>query len=242
VTHRLADAGVRPNTVTAISWLLVLLTTWLFLQGHFISGLIAGWFMTFLDTVDGKLARVTLTSSPVGHVLDHGLDLLHPPFWYLAWAVGLPDELFLSALLVGNFEWSAASPGGLSWFDMAALVIIAGYIAGRLIEGLFLLFFKIEIHCWRPLDSFFRTITARRNPNMLLLTAGALTGRPDYGFLLVAAWTGCCLVFHTVRLAQAGLRRFQGQTIQEWQGNLRAAFVTNETAFQNAQHELRNPS
>ena len=41
--------------------------------------------MTFLDTVDGKLARVTLTSSPFGNVLDHSLDLIHPPFWYWAW-------------------------------------------------------------------------------------------------------------------------------------------------------------
>jgi phosphatidylglycerophosphate synthase len=49
--------------------------------------------MTFLDTVDGKLARVTLTSSRIGDVLDHGLDLLHPPFWYLAWGIGLATAM-----------------------------------------------------------------------------------------------------------------------------------------------------
>ena len=45
--------------------------------------------MTFLDTVDGKLARVTITSTKLGNVFDHGIDLIHPPFWYLAWGMGL---------------------------------------------------------------------------------------------------------------------------------------------------------
>ncbi|MDF0678127.1 MAG: CDP-alcohol phosphatidyltransferase family protein [Nitrosomonas sp.] len=52
-------------------------------------GLIMAWLTKLLDTVDGKLARVTLTSSKLGDVLDHGLDIIHPPLWYLAWGVGL---------------------------------------------------------------------------------------------------------------------------------------------------------
>jgi phosphatidylglycerophosphate synthase len=45
-------------------------------------GLVLGRLMTFLDTVDGKLARVTVTSSRFGDVLDHGLDIIHPPLVY----------------------------------------------------------------------------------------------------------------------------------------------------------------
>ncbi len=52
-----------------------------------------GWLMTFLDTVDGKLARVTVTSSRLGDVLDHGLDIIHPPLWYIAWGVGLTTAI-----------------------------------------------------------------------------------------------------------------------------------------------------
>lgn len=200
VTRQLAYAGVHPNTVTILSWLLVILAALLFAQGHFGLGLAAAWIMTFLDTVDGKLARVTLTSSTVGHVLDHGLDLVHPPFWYLAWAFGLMGNAF--------------------WVDTATLIIVTGYIVGRLLEGLFMLAFKMETHSWRPIDSFFRTITARRNPNLILLTAGALISRPDWGFLLVAGWTVCSIGFHAVRLLQAGVYYWQGHTIEEWQGKL----------------------
>ena len=74
--------------------------------------------------------------------------------------------------------------------------------------------FKMEIHCWRPIDSYFRTITARRNPNLILLTLGTLAGRPDIGLVLVAAWTACSIGFHTVRLAQAFTERWRGYPVR----------------------------
>ena len=203
VVRVLADAGVRPNTVTALSWLLVILATGLFVYGFFVFGLAAAWLMTFLDTVDGKLARVTLTSSKIGHVLDHGLDLVHPPFWYLAWAAGLPASAV--------------------WLGPAIMITLAGYLLGRLLEGVFMLAFKMEIHSWRPIDSFFRTITARRNPNLILLSLGTLIGRPDWGLVFVAIWTLCSIAFHTVRLLQACGQRWRGQPPQMWQESETAA-------------------
>lgn len=197
VVRVLARTGVRPNAVTSLSWLLVVLATWLFAVGSFGFGLLAAWLMTFLDTVDGKLARVSLTSSKIGHVLDHGLDLVHPPFWYLAWALGLPS--------------------GAIWLGPALMITLLGYVLGRLLEGVFLLAFKMEIHSWRPIDSFFRTITARRNPNLILLSVATLGGRPDLGLVLVAVWTLCSIAFHSVRLLQACDQRWRGQPPQTWQ-------------------------
>ena len=88
-TRFLAPLGVTPNMVTTIAALMTVLAFWFFLKGQFIPGLIAAWAMTFLDTVDGKLARTTLTSSKWGDYFDHGIDLIHPPFWYVAWGYGL---------------------------------------------------------------------------------------------------------------------------------------------------------
>jgi phosphatidylglycerophosphate synthase len=201
VTRLLARFHVRPNMVTGLSWVLVGAAIRLFVEGHFGLGLLCAWLMTFLDTVDGKLARVTFTSSRVGHVLDHGLDLVHPPFWYLAWVTGLSGSVSIDVI----------------WVDPTTAIIIGGYIIGRLLEGLFMLAFHMEIHSWRPVDSFFRTITARRNPNLILLTLGTCVSRPDLGFWLVAVWTVCSLVFHTVRFGQAFIQRWYGQPIQTWQ-------------------------
>jgi phosphatidylglycerophosphate synthase len=195
VTRFCARLGISPNMVTWLSFVMVVLAFWFFLEGYFGWGLAAGWFMTFLDTVDGKLARTTLTSSKLGNVFDHGIDLVHPPFWYVAWGIGLQKGAL--ALDANLLYWSLG-------------VILAGYVLQRVLEGISIWLFKLEIHVWRPIDTYFRQITARRNPNMLLLTAFVLAGRPDWGLLSVAIWTAVCFVLHLLQLLQAWVARRQG--------------------------------
>ena len=197
VTRWCAIARMTPNQVTGIGFVLVLAATWLFWTGQFGWGLVCAWIMTFLDTVDGKLARVTLTSSKWGNVFDHGIDLLHPPFWWWAWFVGV--------YAVGQ---------EIPYAALSLAIVVGGYVAQRLEEGIFLSLFKLEMHAWRPFDSFFRLITARRNPNLLLLTACTLVGRPDVGFTLVAIWTAACFLVHAVQILQ-GLAAPKG-SIQSW--------------------------
>lgn len=186
VTRWCALAGVSPNQVTLAGLLLVIAAFWLFWNGHFGWGLVCAWLMTFLDTVDGKLARVTLTSSKFGNVFDHGIDLVHPPFWWWAWFVGVQ-------------QGAHAAPHA----ELVLVSVVGGYVAQRLVEAVFLRRFKFHIHAWRRFDSWFRLITARRNPNLVLLTAPALGGRPDVGLVAVAIWTVASLVVHVVQLGQA---------------------------------------
>lgn len=191
---------IAPNLITSLSLLCVVAAFFLFIAGAFLPGLAAAWLMTFLDTVDGKLARLTFTSSKWGTVFDHGIDLVHPPFWYVAWASGL-----------GRVPHHAL--GG--HLDLLLAVIVAGYVLGRLQEGAFLALFGIEIHVWRPLDTWFRLITARRNPNLLLLTVATVLGRPDLGFAAVAAWTAISFLFHCVRIVQACKTR-RSTAVRSW--------------------------
>jgi len=166
-TRFAARRGVKPNTVTTVSLLLVFVVLDLFARDQLAIGLCVGFAMSFLDTVDGKLARVTLTSSKFGHLFDHVLDLVHPPFWYLAWGAGL-----------ASYQPTILSPD----LGVAIWIIFLGYIAGRLLEGSFqLLFGRFGIFSWKKLDSYSRLITARRNPCLILLTVGAIFGRPDLG-------------------------------------------------------------
>jgi phosphatidylglycerophosphate synthase len=186
VTRLCANAGLTPNMVTSVSFVLTLLATWAFWNGHYGPGLVAAWLMAFLDSVDGKLARVTLTYTKFGDVFDHGIDLIHPPFWWWAWIVGLPAAGFT-----------------LPWAGLALAVIVAGYILQRVEEGLFISWFKMDMHVWRRFDSRFRLVTARRNPNLAILTVAVLLGRPDVGIAAVAIWVALCLLVHAVRIAQA---------------------------------------
>jgi len=52
------------------------------------------------------------------------------------------------------------------------------------IELIFIKRLGLEIHVWRPIDSKFRLVTARRNPNMVILVASLAFSRPDLGLEL----------------------------------------------------------
>ncbi len=201
VVHMCVAAGLRPNHVTTISIVLVLAAAVLFAKGLYAWGLAAAWVMTFLDTVDGKLARVTVTSTKFGHLLDHVLDLVHPPFWYLLWGLGL--ESF--------------SPG-IPWLSLSLAIwaIFIGYIIGRLVEGVFRKCLGgFVIFCWRPFDSYFRLVTARRNPNLILLTMSLIFNRPDLGLVAVTGWTVASTLLLLVRLGIAVYARMHGP-LRSW--------------------------
>jgi phosphatidylglycerophosphate synthase len=152
--------------------------------------------------VDGKLARVTVTSSRFGHYFDHIIDLVHPPIWYILWGLGLG---------VSQLDIIAISLSATLW------LISVGYVVGRLVEGVFLAWLgKFGIFCWRPVDSYFRLITARRNPCMLLLTAGALLGHPDWGLAAVAVWTVLTSGFLCVRLVMAIYSHVADGSLRSW--------------------------
>lgn len=201
-TRLAARIGMTPNQVTSIGFLLCILAGVLFWHGHFWWGMLSGFIFMVLDTVDGKLARCTITSSKWGNVFDHGIDIVHPPFWWWAWGVGLS-------------AWGLALPDAI--FIAVMAVIVLGYVVQRVIEGVFMRRNgMMHIHVWEPVDSQFRLITARRNPNMVILFVATLLGRPDIGLIAVAAWTAISCLFHAVRLAQAELRRARGSTIRSW--------------------------
>lgn len=201
LTRGAARIGMTPNMVTGIGAILCVVAFFLFAEGRYWAGMAAGLVFMVLDTVDGKLARCTITSSKWGDVFDHGIDLVHPPFWWWAWGAGLG-------------AWGLAlTPRA---FALAMLAIVGGYVVQRLIEGAFIKLYGIHIHVWERADSRFRLVTARRNPNMVILFASVVVGRPDLGLVAVAWWTILSLVFHAVRLAQAMARRAGGRPITSW--------------------------
>jgi len=196
VTGFCARRGITPNQVTLTGLALTIAAGLAFWEGWWLPGLLCAWLMTFLDTVDGKLARVTVTSSRFGDILDHGIDLIHPPFWYAAWALGLPAGSVPTQTLI--------------W------VIVAGYVGGRLAEGAFqALCARFSLFVWRPFDSYNRLITARRNPNLLMLTLCVAFGAPALGLWLVAGWTVLSTLLLWLRVGIAVAQRRRGP-LRSW--------------------------
>ncbi len=204
-TRLCAAMRLTPNMVTTVSFIFMLIALYYFWQGQWALGFITGWFMTFLDTVDGKLARTTMTYSWWGNIYDHGIDLIHPPFWYAAWFVGLGGQLF-----VGN---SLDDP-----LFFALIAILVGYVVDRLVEGIFLWQHGFHIHVWTKINSAMRFVIARRNPNMFIFMIAImlmpwLPKAGEWGFVLVAIWTWICIFFNVMTVL---LGTFAKAPLKSW--------------------------
>lgn len=195
-----AKLGMSPNMVTTIGLTLVIAAGFLFYHGYYLTGLLAGWIMTFLDTVDGKLARVTIQSSPFGDIYDHAIDLIHPPFWYIYWGMSL-----LAFQPVLGFSLHAT-----------AWIIVIAYVAGRIIEGVFPFLGGPSVFTWRPFDAWFRLVVARRNPCMIMLTLSALVGRPEWGYIAVVGWLVLSAIILLARLLQGLFVRMTQGPLTSW--------------------------
>jgi len=184
----LARLGVHPNWVTSLAVVLCFAAIPLWATQHWVLGFAAAYAMAVLDSVDGKLARLTYTSSRLGNWLDHGTDIVHPPFWYAAWAWGL-----------------AGDPVGETY--QLTLLLFGVYALDRVVAGLFSWRFGRSIHGYAPIDVAMRTVISRRNVNLLIFTIALPFGLGVEAIWLVAAWQTACLAFHVTRLAQVWARR-----------------------------------
>ncbi len=139
ITRWAARTGLAPNFITLVGAILCVLAFVLFWRGEYWWGVLSGFVFMVLDTVDGKLARCTGASSKWGEVFDHGIDLIHPPFWWWAWLHGLA---------------AYGRPLSPVYATMVLWAIIGGYVLQRIIEGLFIKRFNgMHIHVWRRIDS-----------------------------------------------------------------------------------------
>jgi phosphatidylglycerophosphate synthase len=179
----LAKARIHPNVVTLVSILLTFGAVPFFATGHWIIGFLMAYGMSVLDSVDGKLARLTFTDSRLGNFLDHGLDMVHPPIWYVAWAYGVG---------LGAEGWYSA----LGWATIAILVF---YVLDRLILKIYPRFFQRGFHTHSKLDATVRSFIARRNINMPVFLLGCIFGLAREAFFLIAFWQFATAAYHGLR-------------------------------------------
>lgn len=180
---------VHPNVITLFNVVITLAAVPLWAHGLWVSGFVCAWGMSVLDSVDGKLARLQFKSSELGHNLDHGLDLIHPPLWYFAWA------------------WALSGGDTASWLFQSSIAMAAVYFGDRIVTRLFTWRTGRSIHAFTPLDVRMRTVISRRNINLPLFTLGLPLGLGTPTFGVIVAWQVATFAFHAVRLAQCWNRR-----------------------------------
>ncbi|HEY5658779.1 MAG TPA: CDP-alcohol phosphatidyltransferase family protein [Myxococcota bacterium] len=189
----LARWRVHPNWVTAASWLGAFGAVPLFAAGAWLPGLALAYGMSVLDSVDGKLARLSFTYSKFGTFFDHGLDIIHPPIWYMAWG------------------WCLGGGDPVSAPFRASLWLLGVYTVDRIVTGLFRSRTGRSVHGYTPLDEKLRTFLSRRNVNLAFFTVALLVdgllpgpGHPvaSITFYAIVAWQVVCFLWHVERLVQ----------------------------------------
>jgi len=179
----LARARIHPNLVTLVSIALTFGAVPFFAEAQWVIGFLMAYGMSVLDSVDGKLARLTFTDSRLGNFLDHGLDMVHPPIWYVAWAYGL----------------GLGAEGWHSTLGYATIAILVFYVLDRLILKIYPRFFQRGFHTHSKLDATVRSFIARRNINLPLFLLGVLFGLGREAFLLISAWQIATAAYHGSR-------------------------------------------
>jgi phosphatidylglycerophosphate synthase len=179
----LARWRVHPNWVTLLSIALTLGAVPFWAKGYFVIGFLMAYGMSVLDSVDGKLARLTFTDGELGNIMDHGLDMIHPPLWYLSWAYGL----------------GVAVEGWHSTLGRAAIAIFVFYVIDRVVLKIYPRIFKRAFHTHSRMDGLVRSFISRRNINLPFFTVGYLIGFGREAFLIIVAWQATTTLYHSCR-------------------------------------------
>jgi phosphatidylglycerophosphate synthase len=183
LTRHLSRTSLPPNLFTALSILAIWAAVPCFALGQLGAGLLLAWLGVILDSVDGKLARLTLHLSETMGALEHlsatpGLGL-----WYLAL----------------GWHCTGGELLGDTPLALATWALVSAFVLDKIVSAAFKQRHRRELFDYRPLDAAFHLVAARRNVSLLQLSAGALVDQPHIALVSMAAWMVCTLCFHAGR-------------------------------------------
>ena len=176
LVRRLAPTAITANQVTAVTTVLGFVVCALYCAGWLRAGVLLAIFVEVLDGVDGKLARITRTTSRLGEY-EHVFDFFYENSWYLGLASflsrnGLPSAWTATALIIA--------------FDLTDNIVYAvmDKKAGRSLDNA------------SPFLARFRLIAGRRNIYTWLFLPGFFLGVPAFSFYLAVVWAGITAAVH----------------------------------------------
>lgn len=176
IVRRLAPTAITANQVTLVTTVLGFAVAALYLTGWLRVGVLLAIFVEVLDGVDGKLARITRTTSKAGEY-EHILDFFYENSWWLA---------------LGRFLSTNGSP--FAW--IAALIMVAFDLTDNIVYSIADVRWGRSVDNATPFLSRFRLIAGRRNIYTWIFLPGFFLGAPAFSFYLAVAWAGVTAVIH----------------------------------------------
>ena len=191
VTRRLAPTEVSPNSVTALSIAAIWLAVPCFALGMPGAGIALAWAGVIADSVDGKLARLTLNLSDRMGTVEHISAVPALGLWLAAFGGWVSDWGLLTA----------SGPAVATWVLLACFALDKGVSGGfRRLTGR-------EIFDFGRGDALFHPFAARRNILLLMMTAGVAADAAAAALTAMSAWMAATLLFHALRALQVAAAR-----------------------------------
>jgi CDP-L-myo-inositol myo-inositolphosphotransferase len=175
-----SNFNITPNQLTITVNILAYTVTLLFLFGYLLPASILTFAVGIIDGIDGKLARVKLSTSKIGQ-LEHSFDLLFEFSWYIA-----------LSLYLYTFTGSSAS----IIFCILIITIIAFY---RHIYDQFGKATGTSLDVYSNFERKFRIIAGRRNLYNIPILISILLGVPIYSLIFILFHSGITAIVYSVR-------------------------------------------
>jgi hypothetical protein len=185
ITRLLSRTALTPNLFTLLSVAAVWGAVPCFALGHLGWGAAVAWTGVILDSVDGKLARLTLHLSDAMGDFEHLAAMPGLGLWLLALGWHLSGGHLLTP-----------SPEAI-----ACWVLLSTFLVDKGTSGLFRALVGRELFDYRPVDAAFHLVAARRNIHLAVLTVALPFGAARGAYLAMAAWMAATLAFHLGRFA-----------------------------------------
>ena len=115
---------------------------------------------------------------------------------------------------------------------LSCTIIVVTYFFGRFCEARFKSRFGFNQFLWQPFDNRLCMVIARRNINLLLLSAGALFGGIPLAFHSIAVWSVISLGAQAIRYRQALDASGRDEDISNWMEGSLAGPGGNKLRFQ----------
>ena len=171
ISMALAHLPIHPDVVSLAAFLLGVLAAWLFASGRGIVGGILVQLASILDGVDGEIARLQVRAGPGGALLD-----------------GVLDRLADAAIVCGLALWAldtGSDPGPVAALAVAAT---AGAMLSMATKD------RIAALGIPPVpERFIGFLLGGRDARLLIVTIGALLGRPVATLVVLTATTSFSL-------------------------------------------------
>ena len=179
IVRKVANTRVSPNQVTFFTNLLAYISTFLFFYGYLLSATLITFVVSFLDGVDGKLARVKFLFSKFGK-LEHAFDYLFEHSWYIALGFYLTSEHGMVPLILCIF---------ILFFDG-----FVTHITWRFEEVT-----GIQLYDYSKIERIFRRFDGRKNSYIIFILLGVLVGIPFYSLICITILSLASAIFYSAR-------------------------------------------